>query len=191
MSGRVEDIRLEGATIERAWTVRANKSMGVTLTIHSEAVDGIAPTITGLLWWNQGQTWCFRCGACSGEGVTMRDAIEAFLADRRQLHREELAMLRSHFGPDPALFDDDEDEDDATQAHGHAITGREAIEIHSQNPADRVLLKRVEGGQDREIDVDEAFDVIETDPGAVYVALKIKPSPVMRAAVAAAVAERG
>ena len=74
---------------------------------------------------------------------------------------------------------------DPTMHAGHHVTGREAIEIHRRN-RDTVLLKRVEDGQDREIDEDEAWSIIESDPGAVYVALKIEPSPVMRAAVAAA-----
>ena len=97
----VQDTKLEGATVERSWTINSGKSMGVTLQI-GEGID--APIVSGLLWWG-GETWKFRSGDCAGEGVSVKDALEAYLADRRAYHREHLAMLRSHFGPDPELFD--------------------------------------------------------------------------------------
>lgn len=69
---------------------------------------------------------------------------------------------------------------------GSPITGREAIERHMRNADGTVLLKRVDGGQDRQVNVDEAFDLIASDPGAVYVALKLTPSPWIAETVIAA-----
>lgn len=74
----------------------------------------------------------------------------------------------------------------AEMCHEAQASTREAIERHMRNTEGTVLLKRVEGGQDREVDVDEAFDLIATDPGAVYVALKLTPSPWIAEAVIAA-----
>ena len=47
------------------------------------------------------------------------------------------------------------------------ITGREAIEIHGRTPGSRLMVRTPEGPEP--ITVDEAWKVIEHDPGAVYV----------------------
>lgn len=70
-----------------------------------------------------------------------------------------------------------------TMSHGHPIAGREAIEIYLRDPQGKVLCRMNTGDV---LDVGQAWEAIEDDPGAVYVAVKIKPSPMMRAAVEAA-----
>ena len=113
-----------------------------------------------------------------------RKAIEAIRADVARVRASVDAEAYAHECSRLTRLTDRFPEP-AEMAGGTYVTGREAIELHRRNP-DSVLLKRVDGGQDRQIDEDEAFAVIEGDPGAVYVALKITPSDEMRAAVLSA-----
>ena len=47
------------------------------------------------------------------------------------------------------------------------VTGREAIEIHLKTPDSRLMVREPDGPEP--ISVDDAWKVIEDDPGAVYV----------------------
>lgn len=67
------------------------------------------------------------------------------------------AHLRSQLGR--AAWDGDEDD--------APITGREAIEIHLRTPGSRLLARKPDSGEP--ISVDDAWQVIEDDPGAVCV----------------------
>lgn len=48
------------------------------------------------------------------------------------------------------------------------VTGREAIEIHFRTPGSRLLVRKPDGPEP--VSVEDAWKVIEGDPGAVYVA---------------------